>query len=1262
MKIYISDAYENNLKHISFDIPHNQITALTGISGSGKSTILRNILAATGAKNYARSKSKSIKDGMNVVDIVKVTNVDNLPQTILIDVINHVNTPTSTLATISGIHDLIRNLFSNHAIHYCLNCNHKLDQNIYSHKDTIEYLIADIIYDASFGDKLEYLKNNYNVYSIDYYDQNGLITENSRKRAYSTVKFKTTKLNEKIVKEVNKVIENKVKVKINNIQDAFNPLLYTVCFNCNQLSPVLSKSRFSFNISISEGGGACEYCRGTGRIFSIEPTKIIIDKNKGILNNSIYFVSDNGIKYTTVTGKFIEAFLKSNNISIHTPINEIPQLKLNSLLFGSDEIISFQDIKGGKKNIKFLGVINYLLDIYSRGQRKEILAPFVNECECSYCNGTRIDPMINSFKIEGHTIRDILLLTISELNDWCFKIEQQTKNLKLLNLKLNNFIQVSCGHLSLNRSSPSLSGGEMQRIKLCSMLNSDIRNICYLLDEPSSGLHYNDLTQLMNVFYRLKKLGNTIILVEHNKRILEQCDNIIDIGPGAGEKGGEILFNTKYSNISEFNTLTSNILFNEKPVDILNNNASNEFNKGFFSFENLKENNLKNISVNIPYEKITTICGVSGSGKSTLLDKVIFERISNNMDKFCFNKIVYIKQKGKQKSSLSSVASMLGVSEYLAKTFAKNNKVDHKIFSSTSLQGKCIYCQGKGIILTKEKENVGICTYCNGKCYDKNTLKYKYNDMDFYTYMNHPMSVLLELTKDSKIHSICQAAIQLGVGYLSFSRNSTTLSKGEFQRVMLINVLSQNETHTLCLLDEPAKGLHYSDIGKLYSALRKIIDNGNTIISVEHNLEFITKSDQIIEIGPCAGKDGGYLIYCGPRSQFNNTITSRALINSHEKDKKIEETSLVDTQNYNIAINEESLIIKKHEVNLFKNKNKLISNAYRMVEDLFLKASINNYSSSNFLDDGYKVNTNVPLMINIDFNADKYRYYLSIGEMLGVNEYLVHGFMLANSESNSILRYVINPQSSTGKCFKCLGKGMIYSLPHSIFIESNKLSKSCIKFLRNSTSFKEISKFVLNKYRVDWNGEISDFSDNELSGLFDGFNDSIVIGDEVFFWNGIIENAIQHYKYYPDDTISKYINKNKEKIACPVCSSTLLQDEFKNIKYNGMCYSEWLSMPITDIIKKLTFIRSKDMYVRKILEIINLLNKLTDDKISFNMDVNELNAQTRGIIQFVSHFYHNIHGTCIIIKNIENLSIEQKTIVENLSIEWVKTNTVIISD
>ncbi|MBI6530510.1 ATP-binding cassette domain-containing protein [Proteus vulgaris] len=1262
MKIYISDAHENNLKHISFDIPHNQITALTGISGSGKSTILRNILAATGAKNYARSKSKSIKDGMNVVDIIKVVNIDNLPQTILIDVVNHVNTPTSTLATISGIHNLIRNLFLNHAIHYCLNCNNKLDENIYTHKEAIEYLVADIIYDASFDEKLEYLKKNYNIFSIHYYDKNGQITEILRKRAYSTIKFKTTNLNEKIIKEVNKIIENKVKVKINDIPDTFNPLLYTVCFNCKQLSPALSKSRFSFNISINEGGGACEHCRGTGKYFSIEPSKIIIDKNKGILNNSICFVSDKGIKYTTVTGKFIEAFLKNNNINIQTPINKLSQLELNLLLFGSDEIISFQDIKGGKKNIKFLGVINYLLDIYSRGQRKEILAPFINECECFHCNGTRIDPLIDAFKIEDNTIRNILLLTISELNDWCSKTEQQIRNLKLLSVKLNNFIQVSCGHLSLNRSSPSLSGGEMQRIKLCSMLNSDLRDVCYLLDEPSSGLHYNDLTPLMNVFYRLKKLGNTIILVEHNKRVLEQCDNIIDIGPGAGEKGGEILFNTKYSNVSDFNTLTSNMLFNEKPFKILNDDVSNEFNKGFFSFENLKENNLKNISINIPYEKITTICGVSGSGKTTLLDKVIFERVSNNMDEFGFNKIVYIKQKGKQKNSLSSIATILGVSEYLAKLFAKNNKVDHKIFSSASLQGKCIYCQGKGIILTKEKENVGICTYCDGKRYDKNTLKYKYNDMDFYTYMNHPMSVLLELTKDSKIHSICQAAIQLGVGYLSFSRNSTTLSKGEFQRVMLINVLSQNETHTLCLLDEPAKGLHYSDIGKLYDALRKIINNGNTIISVEHNLEFIAKSDQIIEIGPSAGKDGGYLIFCGPRFQFNNTTTSRALINSHKQYKKTEEISIADIQNYSIAIDEESLTIKKHEVNFFKNKNKLIYNTYRFVEDLFLKASISNYSNFKFLDDGYKVNTNIPLMINIDFNADKYRYYLSIGEILGVNEYLIHGFMLANPELNSILRYVINPQSSTGKCFKCLGKGIIYSLPRSIFIESDQLSKSCIKFLRNSTSFKEISKYVLNEFNIDWNGKISELGDDELSCLFNGFNDSIIIGNEVFFWNGIIDNAIQHYKYYPDDTISRYINKNKEKIVCPVCSSALLQNEFKNIKYNNMYYSEWLNLSITEIIKKLTFIHPEDIYINKILEIINLLNKLTRDKVSFNMDINELNAQTRGIVQFVSHFSHNIYGTCIIIKNIENLSAEQKEIVENLSIEWIKTNTVIISN
>lgn len=1261
MKIYISDAHENNLKHISFNIMHNQITALTGVSGSGKSTILRNILSATGAKNYARSKSKTIKDGMNIVDIVNVANIENLPQTILIDVINHVNTPTSTLATISGIHGYLRSIFYNHATHYCLNCGHTINTDIYSSPECIEYLVADLIYDVSFNEKLDYLKANYDVSSIYFYDKNGSTTASARSRAFSTVLFKVQKLTNNVLKNLNQRMGNKVKIKIHNIADSFNPLLYTICLSCNQLSPILSKSRFSFNIPFSDGGGACTHCNGTGRRISIAPQSIIMDGSKSIFNNSMAFVSESGIKYTTITGLFIRAFLKKHNIDVNLPINELPSLQLNLLLFGSDEIIHFHDTKGGKKSLRFSGLINYLLEIYYKGQRKDILTPFINECECSHCLGTRIDPIIDAFKVDDHTVRDILLLTISELKDWCSGNEKKISGLRILSSRLNNFVDVSCGHLALNRSSPGISGGEMQRIKLCAMLNSDIRNICYLLDEPSSGLHYNDLAQLMSVLERLKKLGNTIVLVEHNNRILEQCDNIIDIGPGAGDDGGEILFHAKYSDISNYSTLTSTSLLNkENHILIDNHSNTTKCDTYYFSLENINENNLKNISASIPYEKITTICGVSGSGKTTLLDKVIFERISRNMHLFDFKKIVYIKQKGFQRNSSSNIATILGISDYLAKAFARKNQVDHKIFSSGSAKGKCIYCQGKGKILTKEGEEAGVCIHCSGKRFDQDTLNYKYDDIDIHTYLSYPMSILLNLTKDVKVVNICQAAIQLGVGYLSFSRNSTTLSKGEFQRVLLINVLSQKESHTLCLLDEPVKGLHNNDIAKLKIALREIIHNGNTIIAVEHNLEFINDSDHIIEIGPRAGKDGGYLMFSGPSSQFNGTITSAAIAQSKKPFYKVEETSLTDIQNYTLSVAKNFVIIKKNEISTVSDKSGLMNDAYHLVEDIFLRASIHNYANYNSVYSEKEISANIPLMICIDFNADKQRYFLSIGEILGVNEYITHGFMSSHPQSSPILRHVTNPQSPTGKCFKCSGKGEILSLPRDIFIKSGALSKDCLTFLRNSTKFKEISKYYLNKFDINWAGDISQLNSTELSFLFDGFSESIIINDQLISWNGIIENAIQHYKYYPDATASQYINKNKRTIPCPVCNSDLLQNEFKNIQYNNFSYSEWMNTPISKLYQALSSSHHNDLFCRKISKIIELLIRLTDDNICFGKGMNEFNAKVRGIILLTSHFYNNIHGACILIKNIDTLSTEQREIIGSLFQEWKMTNTIIL--
>ena len=1255
MDIKVNKANEHNLKNVSVSIPMYQITGVTGVSGSGKSTLLRDIIAAKGAINFTSIHTKTVRDALQINDYVKADSIENLPQTIFIDVKSTVKNTASTVSTISGIQELLRNLFTEIGEMHCPLCGNTSFDLLPS--STI--FMSDIIYDERYSEVVSYLNKRGKIIEELFYDKSGKPAKKSN-ISFTTIGFTLNNPNDSSIRRFNREFGTSIYIKHKDY--SYNPLNTLLCPKCDQLLPRLTRSRLSFNTAYEDGGGACRCCNGSGTISSINPEQLIIDSSKPFLNGAVAFVSEKGIKYTNITEVFIKATADHYGIDINLPINKLTKDQKNTLFYGGTDSITFKDRIGGKKSLVFEGVLVYLTESYKCGKGKTALTAYFSELNCPECNGTRFDKLIDSFTVSGNSIRQILSMTITRFGEWCRnEINNSTSGrgyFETLISKCKHYEAVSCGHLSLDRKSNSLSGGELQRLRLCSLLNSDIDNICYLLDEPSSGLHYSDIEKLGVLFREICESGNTIIIVEHNRKLLEFCDNIIDMGPYGGERGGNILLADSLQNISQYDTPTVEYLLNSEIVEpVKADTESSSDSDDYMEFSHLNYNNLKDITVHIPYSKITSVCGVSGSGKTTLVKYVIYQSVMSNPSEYGFTDVYFFSQDNISASSLSTIATQTQIMEYIAKLFAKASKLDKKNFILGSKEGKCPKCFGKGILLSADNENLGVCSLCHGQKYNHSILDVKINEFNISQLMDLPVSELYNCIDDPKLKRLSEIFTKFDIGYLSLSRSIKTLSKGEMQRLRLAIALTEKREHTLFLLDEPAKGLHPLNIETLANAIHELIQLNNTVISVEHEPLMIKNSDHIIEFGG-TGTDGGYLLYEGNPAEIPHTTPTGRMLN-HVFSLMKKSTQREAASTISISCAEKFFTIPRFTLVRDTENTDLIDSAVSWISEKYLSVAIpNNIFFSKVNSDTLSITA--PIAIEIDFSKT-IRYEISLYSALGIKQLLLRKIQFLYPNDFDLLKWIFDEKSSTGKCSKCRGTGKISDIPRDYFLSDGELSKSCIKFLNSSTQYKETKKLLKSKFKIDIAQKYSEMNDNERNILFLGTDDNILFDNESIEWNGIIEQFLLYHKYYPEND-SDAVFRRKKEVTCPICMGKRIQKEFSNYTIWGLNFGELMSLPLKSVINSIQDNLSESIIDNVVLAILKHMICLGLGNYSLSTTLLSMNSKDSQLANFVAKYANNIFGAFIVIKNISMLNKEQQTYIKKIAETWKSTNTLILSE
>lgn len=1257
MDIKVKNANEHNLKNISVSIPMYQITGITGVSGSGKSTLLRDILAAKGAINYSLIHTKTVRDALRSSDYVKADSIDNLPQTIFIDVNRTVKNASSTVSTISGIHELLRNLFTEIGENYCELCGNRTFEILTS--DTV--FLADIVYDEKYSEIQTYIQNRGKLIKVNFYDKAGKPAKKSN-ISFATIEFTLNKPNDNSIRKFNREFGTSIYIKSDDV--LYNPLTTLCCSNCNQLIPRLTRSRLSFNTAYEEGGGACRCCQGLGIIASVELQRLIIDINKPLLEGAVAFLSEKGIKYTTVTEVFLKATAEYYGIDISLPLNKLTREQMQILFQGGSDVVSFKDRIGGKKSIQFEGILNYLTNSYNNGKGKTALSSYFSDSLCPACNGTRFDKLIDGFSISGTSIRRLLSMTITEFSEWCRRTKEAITSGKeyfeSLIAKCNYYEAVSCGHLSLDRKSNSLSGGELQRLRLCSLLNSDIDNICYLLDEPSTGLHYSDIEKLGAVFKKICLSGNTVIIVEHNRKLLEYCDNLIDMGPAGGEMGGNILFSDRITNISKYDTPTVKYLLTPIESDVFERETARNslaVSSSVMEFNNLTYNNLKNVSVHIPYKKFTSVCGVSGSGKTTFVKFAVYQSVSADPSKYGFDDVYFFSQEDLGGTYLSTIATQTRVMEHIAKLYSKASKLDKKNFMLGSKEGKCPKCAGKGVVLSVDNENLGMCSTCQGKRYSQTVLSASINGFNISQLMDVPICELCNCIDDPKIVRLSETFIKFDIGYLSLSRSITTLSKGEAQRLRLANSLTERRENTLFLLDEPAKGLHPKNIETLTAAINELIKLNNTVIAVEHDPLMIKKSDHIIEFGG-TGIDGGHLLYQGNPSSIPKTTPTGKMLYHHFflSYNSVNEASL---NNIVISDNDRNLSIPRFSCVCDTENQDLINSAVTWSNEKYLSVAIpNNIFFSKFRGDS--VNTTAPIAIQIDF-LQSIRYDISLYAALNLKQLILRKIQSIYPHDFELLKFIFDESSTTGKCPKCTGTGSIADVPRDYFLSDGELSKSCIKFLNRSAQYKEIKKLLKMKYKIDISKKYSQMVECEQNILFWGTNGNLPIEDDFPEWKGITEQFLLYHKYYPESD-SDSVFKKRKKVACPICNGRRIQQKFAEYTIWGLNFGEIMSLPLKKVKESIQSSEEQSTVDNIIIDILEHMICLGLGEYVLSDTLLGMKMQDSQLTNLVSRYTNNIYGALIVIKNLSVLNTERQSYIRNLAESWKTSNTIIFSE
>ena len=921
-KIIIKGAKEHNLKNINLEIPRDKLVVITGLSGSGKSSLAFDTLYAEGQRRYVESLSSYARQFLGLMEKPDVESIEGLSPAISIDQKTTSKNPRSTVGTVTEIYDYIRLLYARVGTPYCPNCGKKIEkQSIDQIVDNVmkikEGTRIQILAPVVRGRKGEYTKlfedlqkDGFARVRVDgeIYDLSDEIKLDKNKKHEIEVVVDRLVIKEDIVGRLTESIETALKQADNLVLIDIvgeKQVLYScnyACPDCGFSFPELTPRMFSFNNPY----GACPKCSGIGYLMKMDEDLIIPDKTKTLYDGVKAFGASTMKKGDTMAKMYFESVGKHYGIDIkNKKIKDLPKDFINKILYGTgnDEIDFEYTSSLGTRKFKapFEGVIPTLErrhnETKSQGMR-DFYEMYMSELPCDECNGARLKKEILSIKVGGININEMTDLSVKSLQEFLRKLELTNSQkmiaemiLKEIDARLQFLIDVGLEYLTLSRSAGTLSGGEAQRIRLATQIGSGLTGVLYILDEPSIGLHQRDNDKLIATLKKLRDLGNSLLVVEHDEDTMYAADQIIDIGPGAGVHGGQVMAQGTAEEIKNIPTsITGAYLSGRKKIEVPKKRRPG--NKKNIEIVNATENNLKNISVKFPLGKFICITGVSGSGKSTLINEVLYKNIAQQLNGATekpgkcktikglenIDKIINIDQSPIGRTPRSNPATYTGAFDLIRDIFASTNEAKMRgyekgRFSFNVPGGRCESCSGDGVhrIEMHFLPDVFVpCEVCKGKRYNRETLEVKYKGKSIADVLDMTVEESLEYFANiPRIKNKIQTLYDVGLGYIKLGQPSTTLSGGEAQRVKLATELSKKATgKTLYILDEPTTGLHIADVHRLVDILQRLVDTGNTIIVIEHNLDLIKTADYIIDLGPEGGEAGGEIIAVGTPEQI----------------------------------------------------------------------------------------------------------------------------------------------------------------------------------------------------------------------------------------------------------------------------------------------------------------------------------------------------------------------------------------------------------
>ncbi len=924
-QIIVKGARENNLKNIDITLPKNKLIVMTGVSGSGKSSLAFDTIYAEGQRRYVESLSSYARQFLGGSDKPDVDSIEGLSPAISIDQKTTSKNPRSTVGTVTEIYDYLRLLFARIGTPICpihnipitsqsieemtnqilkLEIGTKirvLSPIVHGEKGTHSDLFNDLIKDGysrvridnedfELTDEIKLEKNK--KHNIDVIIDRLIMKEDIRSRLYEAIELASKMSNGKVVIDV---IGSKEIVMSEKY----------ACPLCDFSIPELEPRMFSFNAPY----GSCPICKGLGIKMKVDEDLVIPDKTKSLREGAIKAINLNDVGNTIYTQ--IDTVCKYYDIDMDTPIKNMDKEKLNILLYGTPDILEFKytSKNGNTRTSKdfYEGIINNLERRYietKSGWIRDWIEGFMTELPCNSCHGSRLSDEVLSVKVGGKNIYEVTCLSIKDLYQFVISLKLSKSETEIANLilkeiksRLEFLINVGLDYLTLSRSAGTLSGGEAQRIRLATQIGSRLTGVLYVLDEPSIGLHQRDNNRLIKSMLEMRDLGNTLIVVEHDTDTMKAADYLVDIGPGAGLHGGCVVAaGTPEEVMNCEESLTGKYLTGKLKIDVPETRRKG--NKKYLEIKGASENNLKNINVKIPLGTFTCITGVSGSGKSTLINEILYKAVYSNLYKVKLkpgrykeikgldniDKVIDISQAPIGRTPRSNPATYTGVFDDIRDVFtetkeAKIRGYDKSRFSFNVKGGRCEACWGDGVkkIEMHFLPDVYVpCEVCGGTRYNKETLQVKFKGKSIYDVLEMRVEEAYEFFENfPKVRNKLQMLMDVGLSYIKLGQSAPTLSGGEAARVKLAKELQKKPTgKSLFILDEPTTGLHSDDIKKLIAILERIVDNGDTVVVIEHNLDMIKVADYIIDLGPEGGDGGGRIVATGTPEEVSKVKES----------------------------------------------------------------------------------------------------------------------------------------------------------------------------------------------------------------------------------------------------------------------------------------------------------------------------------------------------------------------------------------------------